>query len=212
MTLFSLRTAFALLLATSLASCGGGGETTYPIGGTVTGLVYDTLTLTAAGQTLEIKKNPANTATVINPVTYAFPKALSYGDPFLVALKSNPVNQNCNVLQTVTDSAGHRASIDITIQCFINLHIISGKVTGLTSEGLVLINGSATGTTIPITVAGLTASNAAGTAAFSFVNIPVTQTYGITILKQPDTQTCTVTNGVGTMLDADVTNVVVDCK
>lgn len=212
MTLFSLRTAFALLLATSLASCGGGGDTTYPISGTVSGLVYDTLTLTAAGQTLEIKKNPANTATVINPVTYTFPKALSYGDPFLVALKSNPQNQNCSVGQSVTDSAGHRASIDIVVTCNINLHTVSGKVTGLTSEGLELINGSVTNTTIPITVASLTASNAAGAASFSFVNIPVTQTYGITILKQPATQTCTVTNGVGTMLDADVTNVVVDCK
>lgn len=211
MTLFSLRTGFALLLALSLASCGGGSDTTYPITGTVTGLAYDSLTLTAAGQTIEIKKDPATTATTVNPVRYSFPKSLSYGDPFLVALGKNPPNQNCAVGQTVMDSAGHRASIDIFVECKINLHVVSGKVTGLTSEGLELINGSTSGK-IAVTLASLATTNAANGPSFAFVEIPVGQTYGVTILSQPRTQTCTVMNGAGTMTDADVTNVVIDCK
>jgi hypothetical protein len=35
--------------------------------------------------------------------------------------------------------------------------------------------------------------------------------YGISILKQPDGRTCTVENPSGTMLAADINNVVVRC-
>jgi hypothetical protein len=210
MTLFSLRTGFALLLAASLASCGGGDKETYPITGAVSGLVYGPLTLTAAGQTLDIQPSTANTATTINAVTYTFPKALGYGDVFLVALGANPPNQNCTVGQSTADSAGHTAVINVGVVCNINQWSVTGTVKGLTTEGLTLINGSTSGT-ITVTVAGLAVTDAAGTASFAFTGIPYNTTYGVSILTQPTGQTCTLANGTGTLGNADYTGVTVTC-
>lgn len=228
MTLFSLRKALALLVALSLASCGGGGDASYPITGTVSGLVYEPLVLTAAGQTLSIPKNTANTATTINVVNYSFPKSLSYGDPYLVALSVNPPHQTCQVGQSVADSAGHTAAINIAVACTINAYYVSGYVTGLVGE-LQLINGSTNGTIIltkDIVDAAATAEEAARLAAlnatpsstvytrtpsFSFPATAYDQSYGVTVLKQPDGQTCTVTNGSGKVGDGDVLTIAVKC-
>lgn len=229
MTLFSLRTTVALLLAASLASCGGGGKTTYPIGGTVSGLAYGPLVLTAAGQTVNVQPNSTNTTDTLNPVTFTFPTALGYGDPYLVALATDPPHQACLVNQIAADSAGHTATINILVSCTTNSYTISGYVHGLVGDGLQLVNGSLSGT-IPLTATGV-ATNAATEAAaaaaaaatvppttsyvltpsFTFPALFYGQTYGITVLTQPAGQTCTVTNGTGTVGDAAIVNVSVDC-
>lgn len=229
MTLFSLRTTAALLLAASLASCGGGGSTSYPIGGTVSGLGYGPLVLTAAGQTVNVQPNTANTADTLNPVTFTFAKALGYGDPYLVALSANPPHQSCLVNQAVADSAGHTATINILVSCTTNSYTISGYVHGLVGDGLQLVNGSLSGT-IPLTAAGVAANatTEAAAAAAAAATVPPTttytltpsftfpalfygQTYGVTVLTQPAGQTCTVKNGTGTVGDAAVVNISVDC-
>lgn len=215
MTLFSMRAALALVLAASLASCGGGDKETYPITGTVTGLYYDSLVLSTGSQTATVKSNGLDTTGVANTVNYTFPQTLSYGDPYLVALATNPPHQTCTVGQTVADSAGHTASIAIAVACIINSYTVSGYVHGLTAEGLQLINGSTNGT-ITVTLAGVAAAvtaEAAGTItpSFTFPAVYYNQTYGVTILTQPTGQTCTVTNGNGLMQDAAIVNISVDC-
>src|ERR1700677_4549896 len=97
MTLFSMRAALALVLATSLASCGGGGSTSYPITGTVSGLKYDSLVLTTGSQSVSVNHTGLDATGVPNLVTYTFPKTLSYGDPFFVTLGANPPHQTCTV-------------------------------------------------------------------------------------------------------------------
>jgi hypothetical protein len=227
MTLFSLRKMFALLLTVSLASCGGGSDTTYPIAGTVTGLAYGTLVLTAAGQTLNVTPNV--TGTTVNAVTYSFPKTLGYGDPFLVALGANPAHQSCLVGQSTADSAGHTATINVAVSCSINTQYVSGYVYGLVGDGLQLINGSLNGTialtkTIVDTAATTEAAAKAAalaltppstvyarTPSFTFPAVAYNQAYGVTILNQPTGQTCTVTNGAGKIADAQVLDIVVNC-
>ena len=216
MTLFSMRTALALLLAASLASCGGGGSsTTYPVSGTVTGLLYDSLVLTTGSQSVTIKQNGLDSTGVANVVNYTFPQTLSYGDPFLVTLATNPPHETCVVGQTAADSAGHMAAIDVAVLCTENPYYVGGYVTGLTVDGLQLINGS-NGGTITLTVAGVAANaalQAAGTVtpSFTFPAQVFGQTYGVTILTQPVGQTCTVTNGTGLLGDANAYTVAVNC-
>ena len=227
MTLFSLRKAFALLLTVGLASCGGGGGDTYSISGTVSGLVYPSLVLTAAGQTLTVQPNVSGTT--VNAVSYSFPKTLSYGDPFLVALGANPPHQTCEVGQTTADSAGHTATINILVGCTINAQYVSGYVTGLGDGTLELINGSTAGTislTKAIVEAAATTEEAARVAAlnatpsstvytrtpsFSFPAVAYDQSYGVTVLTQPAGQNCTVTNGTGKVADEQVLNIIVNC-
>lgn len=216
MTLFSMRAGLALLLAASLASCGGGSNPAYPISGTVSGLYYDSLVLTTGSQNATVKSNGVDANGVANAVTYTFPKTLGYGDPYLVALSANPPHQTCTVGQTVADSAGHTAAINIAVACLVNTYTVSGYVTGLAVDGLQLINGSGTSTPITLTVAGVAAAaaaQAAGTVtpSFSFPAAKFNTTYGITILTQPVGQTCTVTNGTGLIGDANIYTVGVNC-
>jgi hypothetical protein len=231
MTLFSMRAACTLLLATSLAACGGGSDKAkFPVSGTVSGLYYGTLTLKTGTQTVDIKPTGVTTAGVANVVNYSFPTILEYGDVYYVQLGTNPEHQSCTVNQFEADSAGHTASINIAVGCTVNAYTVNGYIYNLKGAGLQLINGSLSGTLAP-TVASVDAAAVAEAAAkaaaaaatppstsytltpsFSFATaVTYNQAYGVTILTQPDKQTCTVTNGSGLMGDAPVVNVFVNC-
>jgi len=76
---------------------------------------------------------------------------------------------------------------------------ISGSVTGSPGAGLVLqLNG---GSSTPINSQGFAWSNA----------LTNGQAYAVTVSTQPAGQSCTVSNGSGTIAGADVTNVAVNC-
>jgi hypothetical protein len=108
-------------------------------------------------------------------------------------------------------------TINVPVVCTLNSYTLEGYITGLTGEGLQLINGSTSSTALTVTVADVTtaaAATAAGTPTPSFAiatavyyNTP----YGVSILTQPAGQTCTVTNGNGVMGDATVTNIAINC-
>ena len=78
--------------------------------------------------------------------------------------------------------------------------VVVGGVTGLTGSGLVLQNNG--GDNLPISFNG----------AFTFPTPVVNLApYNVTVLTQPTGQTCTVTNGAGTINGASVNNVAVNC-
>ena len=78
---------------------------------------------------------------------------------------------------------------------------VGGTVSGLTGAGLVLQNND-----------GDNRDVAAAEINFTFVTkINDGGTYKVTVLTQPVGQTCTVTNGVGNVAGADVSNVAVTC-
>jgi hypothetical protein len=187
-----LRPALALALALGLAACGG--KATFVVGGTVSGLLYPGLILVNGGSELAV---PAGAT------TFAFPNQIDYGATYAVEIKANtqPLHQTCSVLNG-SDSAGRMASINIVVQCGLNAYSIGGSVAGLTTDGLVLTNGTSGGT---VTIAKGATSYAFGT--------PVTygNSYGVTVLTQPTGQTCTVANATGEMQDAAVTNINITC-
>lgn len=188
-----LRPAVALALALGLSACGGG-KAMFTLGGNVDNLVYPGLVLTNTLDSTEL-------AVAAGATTFAFPKELEYGTEFNVEIKSQPQHQNCELARG-HDTAGRMANIAIYVQCRLNVYTVGGKVSGLTTDGLVLANGT-TGGTVAVQ------KNAA---AFVFPTpVPYGASYGVTILTQPTGQTCTVSNGVGEMGDAKVENIQVDC-
>jgi hypothetical protein len=199
MTLTFMRPAMALAIALSLAGCGG--KATFPVNGTVTGLVYDGLTLTTNGMDVTVPRGAT---------TFTFPNPLSYGDVYNVIVKpgvppapaAQPAHQFCTVANGA-DSAGHTASINVSVSCTMNSFTIGGTITGLKSAGLRLTNGSAGGTLTPL----------ATDTAFTFgLPVPYNVTYGVSVLTQPATEVCSVSpNGTGIMRDAVVSNIVVTC-
>jgi hypothetical protein len=200
MTLFSIRKALALFLVASLAACGGGSDkATFVVGGSVYSLAYTGLTLKTGDQVLEVK--PVLLAGTPQAVKYAFPNTIDYGTAYTVSVATSPAQQSCVVYPFGTnnenrDSAGHTATIDVTVNCTTYSYALGGTVNGLTGTGLVLINGS---------VDTLTVAAAAPT--FTFAKpVLVDASYGVSILTQPAGQTCTVVNGTGIMPNAAMTS------
>lgn len=197
--------ALTLVLAAGLTACGG--NSSYTIGGHVAGLQYDGLVLTNnGGSDLAVKPLAPATDGSIKNVSYAFPNKLDYGATYSVAVKSSPPHQTCIAYSGTADTAGRLTTIDAVISCGLNSYTIGGKITGLSTEGLQLTNGSGGGT---LTITTPTSTDPVD---FTFESaVTYNQTFGVTVLQQPTGQTCSVTNGAGVMADAAVTSIAVTC-
>ena len=188
-----LRPTLALALAAGLTACGG--TATFGINGTVTGQAYPGLVLINNGVELPI---------AMGTTTFSFPGSLEYGDAYKVTVKTSPPHQTCESDPRYNEgTAGRTAAINVPVQCIINAFSVGGKITGLTTEGLILTNGTTGGTINVVKDATV----------FVFATkVPFDQSYGVTVLKHPTGQTCSVTNGVGIMGDAAVENIQVTCN
>src|SRR6516162_2759942 len=166
----------------------------FTIGGTVTGL---------AGSGLVLQNNGGDNLTVTGSgtVPFVFATAITANNNYSVTVMTQPSNpsQTC----AVTNAAGKAtASVtNVTVICSTKFSI-AGTVNGLTGSGLVLQN---------MGLDNLTVSGT-GTQQFTFATL-VPGAYNVTVLTQPSnpTQTCVVTNGLGTAT-ANVTNVTVTCS
>lgn len=205
MKFISMRSAIALVAAALALSACGGGKATFAIAGTADGVVYKGMVLASNG--MELAVDPA--AKPGDQVKWAFPKQIEYGDEYAVTVKTPPAHQECNIPDAYdNDTAGRFAQINVPVFCSIAAHFVQGTITvkdsstGLTKDGLVLINGSTGGT------------YTANTGATSFIfgaKVPFGETYGVTVLASPSGLSCTVDNGAGTMGDNDVKDITVNC-
>lgn len=162
----------------------------YTVGGSVFGL----------SGTLVLENNGGDALTLNADGTFTFSNALPPGSAYLVAVQSQPATQIC----TVTNGSGTITNThitNVTVNCSTNTRTVGGSVSGLAaSQSVVLQNNGSDNLTV----------NSNGSFTFS---IPVAQgaSYNVTILTQPSTQTCTVTNGSGTAGASNITNVQVTC-
>jgi hypothetical protein len=166
----------------------------FAVGGTVAGLL---------GTGLVLDDNAVDPLPVAASGPFTFPTKLVQGAAFWVTVKTQPASpaQTC----TVSGAMGnvHTADVsNVTVNCTAaTAFTIGGTVSGLASgEAVVLQNNGADNLTL----------NANG--SFTFVApINIGAPYSVTVLTQPVGQTCTVTNGTGTVAAANVTNVTLVC-
>jgi hypothetical protein len=214
----------ALVLASSLvlASCGGGGKESYPVKVTVSNVRYEGLVLSTNGQTVSVPK-PAKDG---DPVIVTFPNSLDYGTYYNVIPQGGtaalgggkqPAHQNCissgvpreygTAGQTASVESARTPAIEVFYNCTVNAYELSGTVSGATTGIITLINGSNSQVTIDLSK---------GT-AFRFPNdVPYGNSFGVSVLTQPEGFNCTVANGTGEMLQPQETaggvkNVAVTC-
>ena len=191
-----------------LISCGGGGgaqnssgdPVTYTIGGTISGL---------SGSDLVLQDNGGNDLTVgAGATSFTFTTPIATGGAYSVTVMSQPSNpsQTC----TVTSGSGTVASgnvSNVVVTCVPD-YTIGGTIAGLSGSGLVLlVNG---GNEFSVSAPAGTA----GTISFRFhTEIANAGAYSVTVMTQPSnpSQTCTVSNGSGTVTGANVTNVAITC-
>ena len=191
MKLSFLRPTLLLAMALGLTACGG--KATFDLSGPVVGLEQ-------AGLVLHNTKNGDEVAVAAGATTWKLAKNVEYGDEYVVAVKSQPAHQDCKIAQGA-DTAGRLATISIEVVCSVNAMPIGGAISGLNSEGLVLING--TGDRLEVK---------SGATEYEFVKpVAFGRSYGVTVLTQPKGLHCVVANGVGQMADVAVKNINVSC-
>jgi hypothetical protein len=166
---------------------------TYSVGGTVSGLV---------GAGLVLVDNGADDLAVSANGAFTFGTKVVSGGSFVVTVKTQPTSpsQTC----TVTNGSGSVGSGNVTnvgVTCATQF-TVGGTVAGLVGAGLVLSNNG----TNDLSVA------ASGVFTFS-APVPSGGQYAVAVRTQPSfpSQACTVTNGSGTVENANVANVAVDC-
>lgn len=197
-----LRTSVALACALSLVSCGGD-DGSLMLFGAVYGVNKDGLVL---------KNNGGAPLTVpAGASSFTFPDLIGTDTNFDITVESKPANvEKC----TVYNGKGKTGSFNpqsISVVCEIYMRDLGGKITGLNSAGLILINGSdsqeiaASATSFTMTKLGTDGKTVLG-------RVPEGLPYGITIYKQPAGGPCTVSNGTGTMGNAAVDSVLVTCN
>lgn len=165
----------------------------YTVGGSVTGL---------HGSGLTLRNNGGDDLALSADGSFTFANAVTSGQGYTVSIKDQPTNpwQTC-VISNGAGVVGGANLSNVSVTCSTNMRMIHGTVSGLLGT-LVLQNNGAD----PLTV---TANG-----IFMFAQeIESGQPYAVAVRTQPATpsQTCSVTQGSGTVANADVEDVSVTC-
>lgn len=164
---------------------------THTLGGTISGLASSGLVLGNGSDRL----NPASGA-----LSFTFPLAVAEGGGYAVSVVTQPFGETCSV-GSGSGTMGTANVVDVSITCAANAYHVGGGITGLTSAGLILANG--TDTVSPVINA----------ASYVFANrVAFGGSFGVTVRQQPAGLTCAVAGTFpATMGTADVTNADVTC-
>ncbi|MBS0580720.1 MAG: hypothetical protein JSR36_15795 [Proteobacteria bacterium] len=162
----------------------------YPVGGTVSGLGASGLVLTDGRDLLAV---PAGAT------AFTMPVQLPSGGQYAISVQTQPGSYTCAVSNGSGTVAG-AAVANILVTCAQTAFTVGGSVSGLSSAGLVLDNGSDSLAVL------------ANAMQFSMPQpVPSGAPYNVVVAAHPPVRSCTVTNGSGTVGSADVSNVQVDC-
>ena len=167
---------------------------TYTVGGSASGL---------AGIGLVLQNNAGDDLPVGSDGVFAFSTALTDGSDYAVTVKTQPTNltQVCSVGNGSGTLAGASVT-DVTVTCETSTFTVGGSVSGLAGTSLVLQNNA--GDDLPVASEG---DFVFGTA------LTDGSTFAVSVLTQPVNpgQSCSVSNGSGTLNSANITDVFVTC-
>jgi Putative esterase len=168
---------------------GGGGTTSYTVGGSVSGLSGTVVLQDNGGDNLSVSANGS----------FTFATPVASGAPYSVTVQTNPSGQAC----TVSGGAGTVGSANVTsvaVSCTtLRKYTVGGSVSGLSGTVVLQDNG---GDNLSVSANG----------SFTFAT-PVASgaPYSVTVQTNPSGQACTVSGGAGTVASANVTSVAVSC-
>ncbi len=183
-----------LVLKVTVPTVAGGGSSvtssvSYTVSGRVSGL---------SGGSVTLLLNGVNALSIVDDGAFTFPESIS--STYAVTVRTQPTGQIC----TVSDGVGSGVTTSVSsvrIVCSAVTQTISGIVTGLAGEQLTLDNNGAD--PVAITADG----------GFTFTT-PVAYggSYAVTVATQPVGEVCTVANGSGTGVTADISTVRIVCS
>ncbi len=160
--------------------------------------------LSALSGSVTLQNNGVDDLVLTEDGVFTFATPILHGDSFDVTVSSEPLNQTCSVTSGSGTINGADV-VNVNVLCKINIYTVGGTVQGLNGE-LILQNNGADDLTIYLD------------GAFTFVTkVAAGGSYNVTVSSQPDGQSCTVSNGSGTLgglivPGEDVTDVYVMCE
>jgi hypothetical protein len=181
--------------ATSPTAAAGAATTAvnniYSVGGTISGLTTNGLVLYAYG------------IGIVSPLagdsTFTFTNLLAQGAQYGIQIQSQPTGKTC----TLSNASGFISAnniTSITVTCVSNPSAIQGSISGLISTGLTIKNGTENLVINPIS------------SSFAFQTLTsVGSSYSVSIVNQPNGQTCSLANAIGSMTNSGVNNVQITC-
>jgi RNase P/RNase MRP subunit p29 len=197
-----LRASVAAACALALSGCGGD-DGNLLLSGTVYGL-------TKEGLVLQNTKNGATLAVPAGSQGFAFNELLGSDTEFEVVVKTQPTAAKCEVTYGKGKTGAYNIN-SVIVTCITNSYDLGGTISGLTTDGLVLING-AQRVTVPANATSFKFTTYKADGTYLTGRIPDGAPYGVTVLTQPAGKTCTVANGTGLMGSSDnLTTIQVTC-
>jgi hypothetical protein len=178
----------------------------YPLGGTVSGLTSSGLVLASNGQTVSVSSGAAS---------FVFGAPLSFGTTYGVTVQTQPAGMICSVSNGTGSVSGPVSSVLVacSVQSTQPTYRLGGHAVypfGMTKseiDQLVLASGGQTAVLVTFEL-GLHPTT------FEFL-FPIAMTsgtpYNVYVLTQPPGYTCSVSNGTGSIANADVFSVSVNC-
>lgn len=168
---------------------------TYTVGGSVSGLVGDSVTL---------QNNGGDDLIVNADGSFTFTTSISDTLNYNVTVLTNPTapSQTCSVTNGMGMINGADVT-DVNVECVTDTYTVGGNVSGLESGNSVTLQNNM-GDDLNV--------NADGSFAFATA-LDDGSSYSVTVLTQPTLpdQVCSVTNDAGLLDGADVTDVTVEC-
>jgi hypothetical protein len=147
-----------------------------------------------------VLKNGSETMTADANGEFSFSTAVPGNGTYHVTIVTQPHAQVCTVFNGSGSAVAANVS-NVTITCLNSSHSLSGRLSGLASGAeVVLVNNAAD--TLTLTDNG----------TFFFLPIGTNSSYSITVQAQPANQICTVSNGSGAGVIANVSNIEVTCS
>ena len=167
---------------------------TYIVGGTVSGL---------NGSGLQVVTSDGVSTAVTGNGALTLSNRIPSGSTFAVSIRTQPSSpsQVC----TINNATGTVTNNDInvlSIACVTNTYLMGGTLSGVLGTGLTIVSGN--GQTLLLDRPG----------HFSFpsaISSGASYAVRVTAAPQQPAQLCEVTNASGTIADADVTDIVIQC-
>lgn len=164
----------------------------FTVGGTLFGL--------ADGTSVVLQNNGEDNLTLLTNGPFTFPTALASGSGYTVTLLTQPEGQACSVIHGSNSNISSNVT-NIEIVCSTDQFAVGGTLSGLADGASIVLQNNG-GDNLPLSANG----------PFTFQTALASGSdYTVTVLTQPSEQTCTVTNGSGTVENTSITNISVAC-
>ena len=151
--------------------------------------------------TVVLQNNGGNDLKVGASGVFTFSQLIASGGAYNVTVKTQPAKQTCVVTQGAGTIAGANVT-NVAVSCGSSTptFTVGGTVGGLNGTAVLQNNG---GNDLTVSASG----------TFKFTTaLESGAAYNVSVKTQPQSQSCTVTHGSGTIANANVTNVAVACS